>query len=82
MEAIYFISPQAESIDAFINDFKKHDKPMYACAHLFFTSSKYGVIVLFNCCLARLLLELLGLWFVVVVLVAVVAVVCCWCASV
>jgi hypothetical protein len=38
MEAIYFISPKPESVDALINDFKKNDKLMYACAHIFFTS--------------------------------------------
>eukprot|EP01113_Clastostelium_recurvatum_P022373 TRINITY_DN2667_c0_g1_i1.p1 TRINITY_DN2667_c0_g1~~TRINITY_DN2667_c0_g1_i1.p1 ORF type:complete len:620 (-),score=203.59 TRINITY_DN2667_c0_g1_i1:32-1732(-) len=38
LEAIYFITPTVESIDLFINDFKKKDKPMYAAAHLFFTS--------------------------------------------
>jgi len=38
MEALYFLSPRSESIDALVNDFKKKDKPMYAAVHLFFTS--------------------------------------------
>jgi hypothetical protein len=45
MEAIYFISPRPESVDALINDFKKNDKLMYSCAHLFFTSSKLYILI-------------------------------------
>ncbi|KAJ3137919.1 vacuolar sorting protein VPS33/slp1 [Physocladia obscura] len=36
-EAIYFISPNSDSITALINDFTR-PKPMYAKAHVFFTS--------------------------------------------
>lgn len=38
MEAIYFLSPTPESVDALINDFKKKDRPMYSAVHLFFTT--------------------------------------------
>jgi len=38
LEAIYFITPKSESVDFLINDFRKKDKPTYACAHIFFTS--------------------------------------------
>ncbi|KAI8802520.1 Sec1-like protein [Cladochytrium replicatum] len=37
-EAIYFITPTSESVNALIEDFTK-PKPMYAAAHVFFTSA-------------------------------------------
>lgn len=38
-DAIYFISPNEESVKAVVKDFSLKDKPMYRFAHLFFTSS-------------------------------------------
>lgn len=43
LEAIYFLSPEAESVDALIRDFDPEVKKrlMYAAVHIFFTSSAY-----------------------------------------
>lgn len=41
LEAIYFLTPKPESVEALINDFKRKEKDrpyMYAAVHLFFTS--------------------------------------------
>eukprot|EP00004_Rigifila_ramosa_P016686 TRINITY_DN3983_c1_g1_i1.p1 TRINITY_DN3983_c1_g1~~TRINITY_DN3983_c1_g1_i1.p1 ORF type:complete len:387 (-),score=96.37 TRINITY_DN3983_c1_g1_i1:68-1228(-) len=37
MEALYFIQPSEQSIKKLIEDFKR-ERPLYACAHLFFTT--------------------------------------------
>jgi hypothetical protein len=41
LEAIYFLSPSAESVDALIRDFDPEVKKrlMYSAVHIFFTSS-------------------------------------------
>lgn len=38
MGGVYFISPEEESVAAFIKDFEDPSKPRYNCAHLFFSS--------------------------------------------
>jgi len=38
LEAIYFLSPTRESVDALIKDFENKKEPQYAAVHLFFTS--------------------------------------------
>ncbi|EAL65456.1 Sec1-like family protein [Dictyostelium discoideum AX4] len=38
LEAIYFLTPTAQSIDLLINDFKKKSSPHYLAIHLFLTS--------------------------------------------
>jgi len=38
LEAIYFISPTADSIDRLIADFQQ--RPLYAAANVFFTAGK------------------------------------------
>uniref|UniRef100_A0A6B2L018 Uncharacterized protein n=1 Tax=Arcella intermedia TaxID=1963864 RepID=A0A6B2L018_9EUKA len=39
LDAIYFVAPTAENIEAIINDFDDGDEPQYRRVHLFFTSS-------------------------------------------
>jgi hypothetical protein len=38
MGGVYFISPEEESVAAFLKDFEDPSKPRYNCAHLFFSS--------------------------------------------
>jgi syntaxin-binding protein 1 len=38
MGGVYFISPEEESVAAFLKDFEDPSKPRYSCAHLFFSS--------------------------------------------
>lgn len=42
LEAVYFISPTENSVEAIINDFKEFDKPQYTAAHIFFTETCPG----------------------------------------
>lgn len=44
MEAIYFLTPTAESIKAMVDDFKDKKKPKYSAAHLFTTSRIPGEV--------------------------------------
>lgn len=38
MDAIYFVTPNEQVVDAIIQDFEDPEKPMYNTAHIFFTS--------------------------------------------
>lgn len=40
MDAIYLLTPKADSLDKLIADFKDPKNPQYGVVHLFFTSSK------------------------------------------
>jgi hypothetical protein len=39
VDAIYFVTPTQEVVDAMIKDFEDPEKPMYNTAHIFFTSA-------------------------------------------
>lgn len=43
LEAIYFISPTADSIERLIADFQQ--RPLYAAANVFFTAGNFNIII-------------------------------------
>eukprot|EP00743_Colponemidia_sp_Colp-15_P009164 GILK01009998.1.p1 GENE.GILK01009998.1~~GILK01009998.1.p1 ORF type:complete len:654 (+),score=153.21 GILK01009998.1:211-2172(+) len=45
MEALYFISPEADSVDALVRDFSSAKKPQYRAVHLFFSTSANQVVM-------------------------------------